>query len=122
MASSERPGSEPSPEDSAIEVAELRQLEAAIAGGDVDAAATLARSLAQRRVVVTAELDREAAGAMLRRQLQATLIGRGFAPARVVQALRKGGAQSVDEAIAWMNAQLPAAAPAQQPPAASAHP
>mmetsp|Transcript_46943 Transcript_46943/g.102074 ORF Transcript_46943/g.102074 Transcript_46943/m.102074 type:complete len:118 (+) Transcript_46943:31-384(+) len=84
--------------------ADLRQLEAAILAGDVEAAKMLARGLAERRVVINAEVEQEAVAASLRRQLQARLIGMGYAPARVIQALRRGGAQSVDEAVAWMSA------------------
>ena len=91
--------------DSGVSEADLKQLELAISSGEVDAARALARGLAERHASVHAELDREASSAQLRRSLQATLIKQGFPPARVVQALRRGNAQSVEEATAWLTSQ-----------------
>mmetsp|Transcript_128422 Transcript_128422/g.363425 ORF Transcript_128422/g.363425 Transcript_128422/m.363425 type:complete len:163 (+) Transcript_128422:101-589(+) len=80
----------------------LQELEEAISTGDAEAARTLARDLALRRPAVDASVDRDTATASCRRQLQASLIGMGYAPPVVVQALRRGGAQSVGEAVAWI--------------------
>mmetsp|Transcript_1570 Transcript_1570/g.1127 ORF Transcript_1570/g.1127 Transcript_1570/m.1127 type:complete len:139 (-) Transcript_1570:69-485(-) len=95
----------------------LQRLEAAIGAGDVEAARMLARELALRNAPIEAEVDREAAAATLKRQLQAKLIGMGHPPGLVVQALRKGGAQSVEEALTWLGASSssPAGSPVQVP-------
>mmetsp|Transcript_82789 Transcript_82789/g.129277 ORF Transcript_82789/g.129277 Transcript_82789/m.129277 type:complete len:100 (-) Transcript_82789:18-317(-) len=90
--------------DAALE-ADLRQLEAAIAAGDCAVAREVAIKLARQRVVVNCELDHEVATAGLRKQLQAKLIDMGFPPAKVVQALRRGNAQSASEAVAWLASQ-----------------
>eukprot|EP00928_Gymnodinium_smaydae_P026203 TRINITY_DN20641_c0_g1_i1.p1 TRINITY_DN20641_c0_g1~~TRINITY_DN20641_c0_g1_i1.p1 ORF type:complete len:143 (+),score=49.35 TRINITY_DN20641_c0_g1_i1:28-429(+) len=88
--------------------AAIAELQAAIAAGDAPRAAALAGSLARRKAQVAAEVDEDVVAAAFRRQMQGALIGMGYAPARVVQALRRGSCQSVDEAVAWLAAQPPA--------------
>eukprot|EP00419_Tripos_fusus_P089145 CAMPEP_0172865698 /NCGR_PEP_ID=MMETSP1075-20121228/81564_1 /TAXON_ID=2916 /ORGANISM="Ceratium fusus, Strain PA161109" /LENGTH=133 /DNA_ID=CAMNT_0013714775 /DNA_START=78 /DNA_END=479 /DNA_ORIENTATION=+ len=98
-------GEKPGVSSSESTESELRQLEAAISTGNVQEARAVARRLAQRCVKIEATVDRSEALASLRKQLQTRLIGMGYTPARVIQALRKGNAQSVDEAIAWLSSQ-----------------
>ncbi|CAE8581832.1 unnamed protein product, partial [Polarella glacialis] len=89
----------------AVEMSEdqLGALQAAIASGDIQAASSLARALALSKTIVTAEIDHGAAAASVRRQFQVQLIAKGYPPAKVAQALRRGDDQTLAEACAWLD-------------------